>query len=459
LATLQYVFNPSDKLAAASVITRYCNLFNNNSELPVVYPSGIFNTADVNKIITADFTEKCHQLRMENLYLLTVKLISLLGLDKFETEKVYIHSFLDLVFNYCTSELSDLSGFLKFWEDEGAKKAISAADSDTSVRILTIHKSKGLEFPIVIIPFADWDITPKSNEILWVEPNCPPFDTYELLPVNIAKSLDDTHFSNEYQLECYRSLIDNLNLLYVAFTRPKSALFVISRISEGTKNSMGDLISTSAIELFNDKNLNIIFTTETKTYEIPGTLVVRTESNSVQTSPISSDAQSTQIPPVRINYQSSEFIREKNNLLDPKSFGKILHLAMEGIKSSSDIDSSVLALVLQGIISTTESTQIKNTLRNAMENEKTKAWFSVGYTILNEADIIGSAGNIKRPDRIMIKDDTAIVVDYKFGKESDMGKHQNQVKQYMKLMSEMQFSSVKGFLWYVMENDVEEVFV
>lgn len=456
LAALKLVSDPNDKLAAAALVSGKLTLENLTSET-VIFPTDVFKVEEINTIFNNSITRQFASLRMENLYLMAVKLISLLELNKIETEKVYIHSFLELVFQYSTSELSDLAGFLQFWEEEGGNKTISAAESESSVRILTIHKSKGLQFPVVIIPFADWSIEPKTNEILWVEPNTKPFDDFELLPLNFTKSLANSHFAEDYRQECYHSLIDNLNLLYVAFTRPETALIAFSRFGSGEKKTTGDLIKASLHRMFTETPPIVTFLEENNSYFINGHLKVRSASQTSETVMAGSDSNSVDLPKVRINRDSVGFIRKNNHELDPRLHGRILHSIMETIKVKSDIRKSVDQVVMQGKISKSEGELIFKNIHDAIAHEKIDEWFSGQYNVINENDIIGSAGKIKRPDRIMIKDKKAIVVDYKFGKDDDYSNHIQQVQQYLNLLKEMDFTDVSGFLWYVMNNELEEV--
>jgi ATP-dependent helicase/nuclease subunit A len=457
LAAFKYVLNPSDKIAAASLVSRYLNLYIAPGESQFCFPSGCFEYEMIDKHIQSGFNGICLQLRSENLYLIATRLSVLLKLNTISQEKVYLHSFIDKVFQYSTSELSDLNGFLNYWEDEGQKQTISAAESEGAVKILTIHKSKGLQFPVVILPFADWSIKPKPNEILWVEPESEPFNALELVPVSINNSLADGCFANDFQQEKLRTLIDNLNLLYVAFTRPENALIVFSVAGNEDISTMGDLIKKNLASIAQHETLQLKPEEDKNTYLLKGTIIPNRKKSKIQMDSLGEDSYARTLPDIAISTQSVNFNRQDQNSIDPAFQGRIMHSIMENVRILSDLKKSIQRIVVQGIISVSEGQSLEKNLENTLRNENVKDWFSENYTILTEANIIGISGESRRPDRVMLKDNKAVVVDYKFGKEVSDGRNTMQMEQYIGLLREMGYSEVQGFIWYVNENNLEEV--
>ena len=164
---------------------------------------------------------KLQQLSNRSLYELAEGLYLLFEDSLPENELVYVQAFFDLITDFSTSETADMGRFLEWWDEKGNEKKISTPDSQDAIRIMTIHKSKGLGFKVVIIPFADWKIDQKPEAILWCHPTHKPFDTLSLVPVRYSKALKDTAFASDYFTEKLHAYIDNLNTLYVAFTRAK----------------------------------------------------------------------------------------------------------------------------------------------------------------------------------------------------------------------------------------------
>ncbi|EJW98415.1 ATP-dependent helicase, partial [gut metagenome] len=135
-----------------------------------------------------------------------------------------------MVSEFVESERGDMGRFINWWDEIGCRKTIATPDGQNAIRILTVHKSKGLGFKAVIIPFGDWEIDHKPNKsvIIWCHPEVSPFNRLRLVPVRYGASLGETIFARDYFKERLHAFIDNLNTLYVAFTRSKEELVVFS---------------------------------------------------------------------------------------------------------------------------------------------------------------------------------------------------------------------------------------
>ncbi|MEP7265604.1 MAG: UvrD-helicase domain-containing protein, partial [Bacteroidota bacterium] len=173
-------------------------------------------------------------------------LIRYFHLDK--KPDAYIQRFQDLVAEFRDKNPADKNSFLKWWEDDSAASncSIIMPESQSAIRIMTIHKSKGLQFPVVILPFADWDLIPKGGEILWARPeNIAPFNQLDFWPVSSSEKLEETVFSESYAESINNSYTDNLNLLYVALTRAVNHLYIsiIKKDDDGKSKSVSSLIA------------------------------------------------------------------------------------------------------------------------------------------------------------------------------------------------------------------------
>jgi ATP-dependent helicase/nuclease subunit A len=132
---------------------------------------------------------------------------------------------------------NDLSNFLLWWEEKGQSESVHVNDQVDAIRLLTIHKSKGLEFKAVLVPFFDWRLTDRSN-IIWCIPDVAPFSDAPLVPVAFGSALSKTIFANDYYHEYFNVLVDNINLAYVAFTRARSVL-MINTPQKNNSNTIG----------------------------------------------------------------------------------------------------------------------------------------------------------------------------------------------------------------------------
>jgi ATP-dependent exoDNAse (exonuclease V) beta subunit len=456
ITALKFVLNPGDKIAAATMIARFLQLSDRKVQSGIIFPQGNFTTKMVDAIIGEGFSRQCSGLQIENLYLMVVKLSALFKLENNKEEKVYMHSFFDKVFRYSTKESSGLTAFLSYWEEEGEKQTISAAESENSIRILTIHKSKGLQFPVVLIPFADWSIKPKPGEILWVEPQIEPFNELPLLPVSVKQSLTETIFEDDYSLELQRTIIDNLNLLYVAFTRAEHALCIMSRGDSSENSTIGDLIHQLVGRLSNSEVPGLLFIENEKRYLLSGTLQPDPEPERAHSVPLPDDYFRVELPEISNQRWHGKFLNELVEA-NPAERGEIMHAILENIRHVKDIKTAVQKYAVQGILNKDESGKIEAMLTRALSDEKVCRWFSGEFTILTEAEIIGVSGTVKRPDRVMIKENNVILVDYKFGKSGYSTNHIAQMKEYMALIKQMNYYDVKGYIWYLSENRLEEI--
>ena len=154
-------------------------------------------------------------------------LIYTLQLAQQEGVAPYLTAFLDTIYQFTKSRVADRKAFLEYWERKGRNKTIAAPQTANAIRIMTIHSSKGLEFDIVFIPFFTWEVTKtRATDIIWCEPKTAPFNQLPLVAVHPSKSLLQSHFRQEYIQEQIAQAIDNLNLTYVAITRPRYRLYI-----------------------------------------------------------------------------------------------------------------------------------------------------------------------------------------------------------------------------------------
>lgn len=459
LAAMRFISKPDSELLAASLLTSYLHSINTDESPEINFPKGKYSIDFLNEYFGNDFLATFAALKQESLYSIAEKLSIRFNLFNADSNLVYLHSFLDLVFDYSSKEQSDLGRFLAYWDEEGAKKTISAAETESSIRILTIHKSKGLEFPIVILPFVNWSMLPMPNEKLWLEPTEDPYKKLPFVPVNFTAQLDRSIFQSDYAQENYLSIIDNLNLLYVAFTRAESVL--IAFVSNETKElkAVNKLIVESLNHLTrnDNKQLPITFNDDENRYTVGSLVPKEGQKETVVSTTMKVDKPSGLIPKVRISRYSDEFMNESIDEKDSATQGNILHSIMENCLTVEDISKSIKTKIEEGVISEIDEKSIYDKLHDAINNTEAKDWFCGKYQVLNEADIIAPGGAVKRPDRVMLKNDSAIVVDYKFGQEDDKEKHLKQVGNYMKLIKESGINTVTGYVWYVSEGDIVAV--
>ena len=386
------------------------------------------------------------------------------GLEKIEGQSAYLFFFFDAITDYLKDRSADIRSFLTFWEDELSQKTISAGEGIEGIRAMTIHKSKGLQFHTVLIPYCTWELNPKKNPIVWCGKK-EGFYNLELLPVSYSEKMKNTVFSEEYRYETSLSWLDNLNLLYVAFTRAEQNLIIFGKNKkqlaslENIKN-VSDLLQRIVPELSGN------WKSDSGHYET-GILTNIRKVKEETTNPLKQTP-----PPLYIDFVSGEFPEGKSvfkqsnqsrEFLRPDSpskekyiaHGNIMHALFAAIYTPDDIDKAVERFVSEGIILPVEKDDYKNKIRSYIQNPQVKDWFSEKYTVYPEFSIIVEEnGTIttKRPDRVLLTNNTTLVIDYKFGEPHRS--HETQIQEYLTLLQSMKYPNVEGCLWYVEKGEI-----
>ena len=393
------------------------------------------------------------------------------GLNKIKGELVYLEAFLDLVLQYGRDEAGGTAGFLDWWESSGSVKTITLSEGQNAISILTIHKSKGLEFHTVFVPLCDWEIVPIANKApyLWCHPNQAPFDKMDLVLVRYGTGLQRTLFSDAYFKEMLYSSVDNLNLLYVAFTRAVNSLFVfcpyapklnnpyksISSLIQGVMENP-PLLDSADREKYID--LTEFYDPETKVFEIGEIkkVLYTAQSQSSDNKELDGLIVAGKGDRLKLRIHSDSYFDIYDTQKSERiSHGKLLHELFEKIATVADVLPSLKRMVSEGKIDTKTSDEYLQIIRDLLAEEPFKSWFNSEWRVLNERDILRGDEKRHRPDRVMIKGSELVVVDYKTGSKSD--KDFTQVRGYLKDFSKMGFVDPKGYLWYISNNEIIQV--
>lgn len=461
ISAMRYIASPEDRVNVATLVKLYGKVIENRDETF----EGYISYNQLLELLPAAFRDMLSHYQGLPVYELIEQLLQLFGVNEKHGEEAYIYTFLDHATQYLASKTSDLNGFLEAWDNEICDKSIPA-ESINSVRLMTIHKSKGLEFHTVIVPLCDWALTGETKNSLWCKPTEAPYDTLSLLSVPLKKDMLDSIYSDDYNKEQLYQIVDNLNILYVATTRAVSNLFLFTDATGGKGECISKMINCmvgmlTALEGSEFKDGVFRF----------GTIVGNKEKKEekICENPFEAKSISVRQPYTyydnRITFcQSKELTRflatdkEEKKQLRNIAEGELLHLVMSGINVAGDMKKVLEKLTIEGYIATEKQyNRIKKLVEGALSNPRAKEWFAGKYRLYNECSILenGNKGNMRRPDRVMIKDKEAVVIDYKFAREDD--EHKKQVREYMDLLSRMGYENVKGYLWYVYKNDIREV--
>ncbi len=417
------------------------------------------------------------------------------NLDAFKGDSAFVSAFFDYLKDFASKNTSTIRNLLKFWDETISGKAIETESTD-GIQMMTIHKSKGLEYDNVIIADGGWQFELLKNKI-WVELNVPPFNDIPFTIIKPEKVLENSIFAEEYSQEVINNTIDHLNLLYVAFTRAGKNLYFYGKTSrkmeEVSSNTSEGKYSTSHVSGLVEQCLDSINGIDFAYEEIPfeqedqdnnadekkdkdklygyvkhfGQFAFckknaenKEVSENVFEMPVtpvglSLHQSTTEIQFVQSN-RSKDFISSSDEEgSDEKSFisiGLLMHNVLSQINTVDEIDSVLQKLEFEGVIENkSQSSLIRKRIE---ENEQAKHWFSDEWKVFNECSILTKDGT-KRPDRVITNDEETIVIDYKFGKPND--EYKKQIKEYKELLEQIGLPNVKAYLWYVYTNEVVPV--
>ncbi|OAV66381.1 ATP-dependent helicase/nuclease subunit A [Bacteroidales bacterium Barb6XT] len=457
VALLRYMKNPDD--ATAAQMAKYALWATDGS-------------ADIKDTVLD--TKSLRQLSHLSLYEMTEGIYRLFA-DRFpDNGQAFTQAFFDLVAEFVQREGTDLGRFLQWWDETGCLKPVTIPDGQNAVRILTVHKSKGLGMKVVIIPFAEWEIDhkPMKPPILWCRPDGEPFDRLRMVPVRYGKALADTRFAADYFNEKLYACVDNLNTLYVACTRAKEELIILAprpkKLNEAGEAERIDSISTllwASLSVSSPATtaeaeplipLSASFNAEDGLFELgdwwhPSA----TDADTNTTSTALTASRLVSVAPgnrLRLRLHGKGFFFD-----DPRrKHGALMHELLSRIRTKADLPTSVNNYRHAGIISREEAEALTAQLDALLDKPEVCAWYNTPTRVLNEVEILCGKGKSRRPDRVMLSEGKAIVVDYKFGEHTD-NRYHAQVKDYMDLIRQMGYADVSGYLWYVTLDCIEKV--
>lgn len=456
LGAMRYLLNTDDSIARAQLGYEFARLHEPGRELSEVFAVSNQNVFENN--LPPAFTKEKPALKKLPLIELTETLISVFGLGTIQGELVYLQAFQDLVLEFNTRERNDLGAFLEWWEANKRKKSIQISGEVNAVQILTIHKSKGLQFKYVIIPFCSWSLDHETWQApnLWVSSPEPPFKNAGYLPVKYARNLEETFFSEFYAEEKTKTYLDNLNLLYVAFTRAESGLIVYAPAMDtrGVNGTIAALVHKSiqsdAILMKDWNEQELLWTsgnwngddTQLKDYS--------------QSLHLAEYLSSPWRDKLVIRQSGASFFQDApDDQRQKMNHGIYMHAVLSRMHYSDEMEVMLDQILREGFITETEKEPLESQLSDLLKNPKVSNWFSRDWEVRTEVPILLPNGEENRVDRLLVKGRQAVVVDFKTGlrKKSD----EKQVLQYMEILRQMNYPEVEGYLLYLRESEIIEV--
>ncbi|MCR5197225.1 MAG: UvrD-helicase domain-containing protein [Prevotella sp.] len=395
-------------------------------------------------------------------------------------QSAYLCAFFDQVAAFTADNGSDIDAFLREWDESLGSKTIQSPETD-GLRIISIHKSKGLEFPCVIIPFCDWKL--ELPDVLWCVPQEAPFNQLPLAPIDFSqKGMKGTIYEKDYNEEHMQNVVDNLNLLYVAFTRAAQQLFVLGKrkSSATSRSALIEQVLPAVAKTLGDATLTgqedegqpLVFE-----YGTPFLPPKTAKKKKRSANPFLQEATTVHVPislqEVKATFKQSNKSREFSHPDDDEEatrqkdyiqLGNVMHNVLSTIGTIDDMDAALHQLEQDGILygeGQLTRERLSELLRKRVQSPRVAEWFQPGrWQLFNECTILSfdeatSRVVERRPDRVMTDGEQTIVVDFKFGRERE--KYHEQVRQYMSLLTAMGHQHVKGCLWLVYSNQIIDV--
>ncbi len=486
---LRTLSKPNDPLAFAQLAYTFQTQKNPNFEHSL---SDFFSSYGLSKdlkkqpfqeFLPKEFTSQFNILQKLPLYELTEKIITIFRLFEQKNQHSFLYDFLDKVNVFVADpNNADMTEFIEYWADELQHKTIAVNAQVPGVRILTIHKSKGLEFHTVIVPFCEWNMDEiRFEQLVWHESAGAEnvlsqqehiFEQMPLIPLNYGKTLKESCFSTDFEDETLKLWVDNLNLLYVALTRPKHNLLVLAdalpkkseilRVSTILHNVVNPLIDgvfqegklIPSVEKTEENLDGNVFKTPLENTEVPFSVATK-----MPTFYISDEA--------RKWYQ--DIVRAPDSAPQQKDFvplqrGLLYHRILAQIRHSDDVENTIEKMVFDGFISDDEKNSVVTNIQDLLKNPKAQEWFSKKYRIFNECKIVNLNvhGHLeqRRPDRVMQDEHgNLLLVDFKTGQKYP--EHHKQIHDYATLLKEMfpntENLAITGFLWYLDTDEIVQV--
>ncbi len=407
-----------------------------------------------------------------SLYELAEYLIFSFKLLENKAEQEYLYAFLDEIIKFKSTKTDNILEFLNFWNENKSKISISPSQSN-SITITTIHKAKGLQYPIVIIPEATWGLKIKYYDQVWVhldEVNYHELTDKELLndlpiaSLNASSQLKKTEIHTQYDIEEELYFLEAINLLYVALTRAEQRLYILTRHTikpidpqhvkkdakpenEASIQNIGNLFYYFLKDkvVFVDESFNYVLSTGIKNQAFNESKIVF----------------QTKIPASYFNLENKKSISSKGEISYPyddqnREKGNQIHEVLSKLGTIDDIEWAVNQGFNSGLISESEIGFLTAQLTTLVNLPLIADCFVEGVKYKNEMDILLPSGKTQRPDRVNFFKNKTVIIDYKSGVERK--EHRQQIKIYCDLLREMSFPKIETYIVYLEEMDIIKVY-
>lgn len=384
-------------------------------------------------------------LRKKSLYEAVEIIVSKFISPAFRTSS-YVQYFLDIVLERDIRNQAGVADFLDFWDKSAEKFSIPSPEGTNAVRIMTIHKSKGLEFPVVIMPFAEEDYSRKPKDKLWLNAE---EETVGLPKVLIDNSSAVEGYGEDalelYTIKKQEELLDNINVLYVALTRAEEQLYIISSKNLSSK---GEVPKNNMCAFFiNYLIAHGLYNEDTLEYELGGSAKLSSEEkhkDSSKTIPSVGEV----LNPKNIKIAQREALMWGTHQQEAIEYGNVIHEILSFVKTKNDVELAITKALEDGLIQFSQRDIVLQTILSIVEHESLSNHFAEGNQVLNEQTIIQKEGQSIKPDRMVIDSNNKVfLLDYKTGASNP--KYKMQLENYQKAIEDMGYKVIQKALVYI----------
>ncbi len=447
LTALQFLQNPKNKVAESELTFKYLSIVKDLGK-----DHSDFSNLKSQKLPDGFNKYKEHLLHLP-IYELVEVLIRLFNLPELRNEYAYLQAFQDSVLEFTKNNRSDVTSFLGWWDEKNRpdrKPSVQLTGALNAVEIITVHKAKGLQYPIVIVPFCNFDLDSRWHLSWYESPEEAPFDNLETVPVEYSSGLKNTMLSETYKEETAKWYLEHLNMLYVTFTRAEEGLYAFCEMPSPNARSKHSDVSKLLKSYFEES--------KPKGWD--------EGASRFKSGKLALPGEATSRPPILLsNYPTFKWSnrltirRTGASYFDPekeqkRKEGILLHQMLSEMRSWEETD-QVLDRYQRGMqITMDDRDNFKQLFDSLWKDGLIKSWFTPDAEVKTEVVVLPKDGESRRMDRVLIKGSEATVIDFKSGKPRN--EDNKQVAEYMELLSEMGYQT-KGYLLYLNGPQVTEV--
>ena len=444
VTTFDYLLNPKDAVIEKDLTFQYQQLVLGRN----LTSHADFANLGIGHLPTAFVRHQEHFLHLP-IFEVTEVLIRLFKLDKANHEFAYLQAFQDAILEFTKNHRSDIRSFMEWWKDESEKRSVQLTGALDAIEVITLHKAKGLQYPIVIVPFCTFSLDSMRHTSWYKSPDDKPFDLMESVPIDYTSSLAKTKFADSYKEEIAKWYLESLNMLYVSFTRAERGLFAFCKTPSKSSDGFGDMskLLWSYFQQGEQPNWSA-----GKSQFRKGALAV-TEPKKVGNH-ISLGKYPTYKWSNRLTVRKTGRAYFDYEVEQQRNEGILLHQILSEVIHWEDASSVLDAYKKRMEITEEDRGRFEKIFTALWKNEQVKGWFDGEGEVKTEVVVLPEDGEIKRMDRVVLKDKNARVIDFKSGTRAS--KDSRQVKEYTGLLNRMGYDA-SGHLLYLKTGEVVDL--